>query len=94
MRLLLINPNTTASITDKVVAVARTCVAGDVEIRAETGRFGARYISSRSAAASPATTVNPRCAASNRWIAARNSRRSAWTRGPCTALPLERLSMR
>jgi len=51
MRLLMINPNTTASITERVVDVARRCAAPDTEILGATGRFGARYISSRSAAA-------------------------------------------
>ena len=51
MRLLMINPNTTVSITDKVVEVARQCAAPGTEIVGATGRFGARYISSRTASA-------------------------------------------
>ena len=47
-RLLLINPNTTATITDRVVAAARE-MAPDVEFVGVTGRFGARYIASRAA---------------------------------------------
>ena len=51
MRLLLINPNTTESITELVAARARDLVGPDIEIRAVTGAFGARYIASRAAAA-------------------------------------------
>jgi allantoin racemase len=51
MRLLLINPNTTESITELVAARAREFASPAVEIRAATGRFGARYIASRAAAA-------------------------------------------
>jgi Asp/Glu/hydantoin racemase len=45
-RILLINPNTTAAITDKVVAAARA-LAPDVTFTGVTGRFGARYVASR-----------------------------------------------
>lgn len=51
MRLLLINPNTTESITELVAARAGELVGPEVEIRPATGRFGARYIASRAAAA-------------------------------------------
>lgn len=51
MRLLLINPNTSPSITDLVAEQARALAGPGVEVRAETGRFGARYIASRAAAA-------------------------------------------
>lgn len=46
MRLLLINPNTTAAITDKMAAAARAALPG-VAVTAATGRFGAAYIASR-----------------------------------------------
>ena len=49
MRLLLINPNTTAAITDKVVAMAHTVAAPSTELVAVTGRFGAAYVASRAA---------------------------------------------
>jgi Asp/Glu/hydantoin racemase len=49
MRLLLINPNTTPSITDKVAAMAHTVVAPGTELVAVTGRFGAAYVASRAA---------------------------------------------
>jgi Asp/Glu/hydantoin racemase len=49
MRLLLINPNTTASITEKVAAEARRIASAGTEIVPATGAFGARYISSRAA---------------------------------------------
>jgi len=47
MKLLLINPNTTAAITDLVLAEAGKAAAPGTEVRAVTGRFGARYIASR-----------------------------------------------
>jgi allantoin racemase len=47
MHLLLINPNTTAAITERMAAVARTMVRGETRISAVTGRFGARYVASR-----------------------------------------------
>ena len=51
MRILVINPNTSVSVTDLVAAQTRA-VAGDrAEVIAVTGRFGARYISSRAAVA-------------------------------------------
>jgi Asp/Glu/hydantoin racemase len=48
MRLLLINPNTTASVTDRVAEAARARAPG-AEIVAATGAFGAPYIASRAA---------------------------------------------
>lgn len=51
MKLLLINANTTSAVTDRLAAHARGLAGADVEIVAVTGRFGARYISSRAAAA-------------------------------------------
>jgi allantoin racemase len=51
MRLLLINPNTSAGITDLIVAAGRRAASPDVEIVGVTARFGARYIGSRAAAA-------------------------------------------
>jgi Asp/Glu/hydantoin racemase len=51
VKLLLINPNTTASVTDRLVACAQALAGPGVEIVGATGRFGARYISSRAAAA-------------------------------------------
>jgi len=49
MRLLLINPNTTQAMTDKVLAVARAGVSDEVELVGATGRFGAAYVASRAA---------------------------------------------
>jgi Asp/Glu/hydantoin racemase len=46
MRLLVINPNTTEAMTDKVVDAARAAMPG-VAITAATGRFGPAYIASR-----------------------------------------------
>jgi allantoin racemase len=51
MRILLINPNTTSEITELVAGHARTAAGEDVEIVPATARFGARYISTRAAAA-------------------------------------------
>lgn len=51
MRILLINPNTTAGVT-ALVAAHVTAIAGDAaSFVPVTGRFGARYISSRASAA-------------------------------------------
>lgn len=47
MRLLIINPNTTDAMTEKVVAAARLALPAMAQITAATGRFGARYIASR-----------------------------------------------
>jgi allantoin racemase len=47
MRLLIINPNTTAAMTDKVVAAAQAMMPHSTRIIAATGRFGPRYIASR-----------------------------------------------
>ena len=49
MKLLLINPNTTAAITDLVARHARAAALPGVEITAVTGRFGCRYVASRAA---------------------------------------------
>jgi allantoin racemase len=45
--LLLINPNTTASITDLVLKNARRFASTGTTLRAATGAFGPRYIASR-----------------------------------------------
>jgi allantoin racemase len=51
MRLLLINPNTSAEITNHIVATAKAVARPGTEIKGVTGRFGARYILTRAAAA-------------------------------------------
>ncbi len=51
MHLLLINPNTTVAITDLVQAAALTVAAPGTTFKAATGRFGARYITTRAASA-------------------------------------------
>jgi allantoin racemase len=51
MRLLLINPNTSAEITDIIVSAARAVAAPGTDIMGATGRFGAHYIVSRAGAA-------------------------------------------
>ena len=50
-RILLINANTTASITDKLVDIANALAPAGVVFAGATGRFGARYIASRAASA-------------------------------------------
>jgi Asp/Glu/hydantoin racemase len=50
MRVLIINPNTTASITDRICGIASRLHPKIVFVPA-TGRFGAEYISSRAASA-------------------------------------------
>jgi len=47
--ILLINPNTTASITDLVLKTAKGFARKDTTLRAVTGAFGPRYIASRAA---------------------------------------------
>jgi Asp/Glu/hydantoin racemase len=51
MRILLINANTTAAITDRLVAIANGMAPPGVTFTGATGRFGARYIASRAATA-------------------------------------------
>jgi Asp/Glu/hydantoin racemase len=51
LRILLINPNTTAAVTDTMAAYLRPMLGAGDELRPVTGRFGASYISSRAAAA-------------------------------------------
>jgi len=51
MRLLFLNPNTSAHLTELGVKVARNIARPETEIVAATGRCGARYISTRAAAA-------------------------------------------
>jgi Asp/Glu/hydantoin racemase len=51
MRLLFINPNTSANLTELGARVARKVALPGTEIIPATGRFGARYIASRAAAA-------------------------------------------
>lgn len=46
-RLLVINPNTTRDITDKVARSIRALAPVDVAVDARTGAFGPRYIASR-----------------------------------------------
>src|SRR5256885_15578297 len=51
MRILLINPNTTGSITERMAAYAGEVIGDAATFVPVTGRFGARYISSRAAVA-------------------------------------------
>ncbi|MFM8989155.1 MAG: aspartate/glutamate racemase family protein [Alphaproteobacteria bacterium] len=51
MRLLLLNANTTEAMTARMVEAATRRAGPDVAIVGATGRFGARYISTRAAAA-------------------------------------------
>jgi allantoin racemase len=45
--LLVINPNTTADITSRMLDVGRSLAPGGVALIGQNGRFGARYISDR-----------------------------------------------
>jgi len=47
MQILVVNANTSPSVTDIVAAEARRAAAADTEIRAVTGTFGARVITTR-----------------------------------------------
>ena len=51
MRILFINPNTSAHLTELGARVARKVARPETEIVPSTGRFGARYITTRAAAA-------------------------------------------
>lgn len=51
MRILLINPNTTASITELMAGIIAPQLPAGAELVPATGRFGAHYIASRTAAA-------------------------------------------
>ncbi len=51
MRILLINANTTAAMTDRLVAMGDALAPPGIRFQGATGRFGARYIASRAAAA-------------------------------------------
>lgn len=51
MKLLLINPNTSPHLTEMGARIARGVARPDTEILTATGRFGARYITTRAAAA-------------------------------------------
>ena len=51
MRVLLINPNTSRDITEKVASFARGLAGPGDEIVPATGRFGGQYISTRATAA-------------------------------------------
>jgi allantoin racemase len=51
VRILLINPNTSAAVTDLVASHVRAIAGDRATIVPVTGRFGARYISTRAAAA-------------------------------------------
>ena len=51
MRILLINPNTTGAITERMAAYVGGIVGSAATFVPVTGKFGARYISSRAAAA-------------------------------------------
>lgn len=50
MKLLIINPNTSVSVTDKIAAVANAAAAPGTEIAFETARHGVPYIATRAEA--------------------------------------------
>ena len=47
MKILLINANTSAAITDLLLAKARKVASPDSDLTAVTGRFGGRYVANR-----------------------------------------------
>ncbi|HLN10372.1 MAG TPA: aspartate/glutamate racemase family protein [Xanthobacteraceae bacterium] len=47
MRLLLINANTIAAMTDRLAAAAQRMAGDDIEVAGVTARFGGRYIATR-----------------------------------------------
>ena len=51
MRILMINPNTSATVTEMLAARMRAIAGPGVTVLPATGRFGARYIASRAACA-------------------------------------------
>lgn len=51
MRILVLNPNTSPDMTSLVMRVLEPLKPAGIELKPATGRFGARYISSRSAGA-------------------------------------------
>jgi allantoin racemase len=51
MKLLLLNANTTASMTERMVTAASAIAGPGVDVTGATGRFGAAYISTRAASA-------------------------------------------
>lgn len=51
MKILVLNPNTSPDMTDLVMRVLAPLTPPGITLRPATGRFGARYISSRSAGA-------------------------------------------
>lgn len=57
MRLLLINPNITAAMTETMAAEARLAARPGTEITAATARFGTQYIANRAEAAIAAHAV-------------------------------------
>jgi Asp/Glu/hydantoin racemase len=50
LRILMINPNTSVAITERLAARVRAIAGADVTVLPVTGRFGATYIASRAAA--------------------------------------------
>lgn len=57
MKLLFINPNTSAHLTEMGARVARAIARPETEIIAATGRFGARYLTTRASATIAAHAV-------------------------------------
>ena len=57
-RLLIINPNTTQSVSDKLDAIAKQVCGLDLQIRTVTASFGAPYIDSEASYAVAAPIVD------------------------------------
>ena len=50
MKLLVINPNTSESVTEKIAAVARSVAADGTDIEFVTAKYGVPYIATRAEA--------------------------------------------
>ena len=50
MRLLVLNPNTSVSVTEKIAAVARAAAAPGTELEFVTAPYGVPYIATRAEA--------------------------------------------
>ena len=65
-RILILNPNTTSSVTELVTRHARELLGDSVECIPATARFGANYISNEAAYAIAGHSALDRCGAQGR----------------------------
>jgi allantoin racemase len=81
MRILLINPNTSVSITDRLMASASTATSADTELVPVTAHRGVPYIASRIEAAIASNVVMELLAEHSKGYRRRHHRRF-WGPGP------------